>query len=136
MTKKSFIIPVDIYNKDVMVCIGNLDFLFEELGKYEFTESDIQKVKDGINKDILGYGFTISYDNGANVIWIDGMLNIGQMMNVMNHEVYHAAQALYRSIGVYPSKSNEECYAYLHEYLLRSIMEKLDWVICENPKNS
>lgn len=135
---KSFIIPVDIYNKDVMVCLGNLEFLYEELDKFEFDESEIKKVKDEIKESIVGYGYTISCENGANVIWIDDSLHAGQIVNVLNHEIYHATQAIYRSISVYPSMANEECYAYLHEYLFRQAMEKLGYTIAAdpNPKNS
>ena len=132
---KNFVIPVDIYDKDVMVHIGYTDTLIDEVGKLDISDKEYNTVMDEI-KSIDGFGYTISIDNGATIIYIDNVISIERTMYVAIHECYHAANAIMRSIGVYPSLANEECFAYLQEYLFKQIMDKLNYGIHVNHKNS
>lgn len=133
---KTFIIPVDIYRKDVLFHYGTIDSLLHEVKNFDFTEKEINEIKEEITAFPNSYGYTISLDDGREIIFVDSSLYLRTSLLVIDHECYHAVEALYRSIGVYPNTSNEECYAYLHEYLLGRIIDQLGWQIVEKAKNS
>lgn len=128
--EKHFLIPIDIYNKDVFVYIGSVTGLFDELGKLKLSDCQKTTIKEEISA-VDGNGYTIVLDNGATIIWVDEMIDdVNEMFRVLIHEIYHAVQGIYRSIGVYPNSSNEECYAYLQEYLFSQIVNHLGLQVC------
>lgn len=105
---KTFIIPVDIYRKDVLFHYGTIDSLLCEVKNFDFTETEIKEIKEEINDNPNSYGYTISLDDGREIIFVDSSLDLRTSLLVIDHECYHAVEALYRSIGVYPDTSNEE----------------------------
>lgn len=131
---KTFIIPVDIYRKDVLFHCGTIDSLLDEIKNFDFTQTEINEIKEQINAGPAGYGFTISHNDGREIIFVDSSLSLHDILLVIGHECYHAVNSLFRSINVYPNAGNEECYAYLHEYLLDRIIDKLGLQIVEKSK--
>ena len=46
-------------------------------------------------------------------------------LKITIHEVYHATQQILHHLGVTPTDSSEEVYAYLNEYIMNEIMKEM-----------
>lgn len=120
MKNKIFIINYVIYPFDVLVCLGSSRD--QVLGKLKKLGVHL----DDKDKDLLimsGVGRTVMLDKGQTILWLKKYPKVG--CDVMAHEVFHAVEFLLSRIGMPLTRDSSEAYAYLIQYLTKSINIKL-----------
>ena len=120
--KDSPVIPIDIYSTEMLLHIGGKDGLKKKLGKY-FPNNTVSKVMHGIGRNSVGYTCPIE-DKGVYLLWLKEVPDTPFGIGVMSHEVLHLAVNIMKHAGIEPSDSSEEAYAYLVQFLTKSIMSK------------
>lgn len=118
------IIPIDLYNTDIMVHFGNYDSLKAELVA-RFGIEDALSILNGlsVNENILGR--TVLLSTGNIVLWMPDCPNNSKGKGTLAHEIYHAACEIMNKIDVPPNTDNEEAYAYLIGYITSKIDEAI-----------
>jgi hypothetical protein len=118
------IIPIDIYNTDIMVHFGDLGSLKEELVA-RFGLEDALPILDGldINDNLLGR--TVLLSQGNIILWMPSVPQTAKEKGTMAHEIFHAACEIMTKIDVQPCEENEEVYAYLIGYITSRVLEEV-----------
>lgn len=115
---QNFIIPIDVYNRDVMVSIGETN----------------EQLKLKLDKFDLDYGdyFDHEISKGRSTRFKGGQTLIrfrepkDACHNTIAHEIFHAVTCLLTWIGMpFDLETNDEAYAYLIGYLTEKIYEKI-----------
>lgn len=116
------IIPIDIYNTDIMVHFGNYDSLKEELTA-RFGLEDALSILEGMNVNENMLGRTVLLSAGNIILWMPSIPKTNKEKGTLAHEIYHAACEIMNKIDVPPCPDNEEAYAYLIGYITSKIEE-------------
>lgn len=119
------IIPIDLYNTDIMVHFGNYDSLKAELVA-RFGIEDALYILNGISVDENILGRTVLLSTGNIVLWMPDYPNNSKEKGTLAHEIYHAACEIMNKIDVPPNTDNEEAYAYLIGYITSKIDEAIN----------
>lgn len=122
MTSKEDLIPIDMYSTELLLHVGSKDGFKKKLNKF-FSHGVVNKVMSGINKSSVGYTCPIE-NKGVYVLWLKEPPDTPFGIGVMSHEVLHLAVNIMKHVGIEPSDSSEEAYAYLVQFLTKSIMSK------------
>lgn len=117
MTK---IIPIDIYNRSLMVHFGKKEELLEKLEIYGLEKEELDTILDGIND--LTMGRTVLLSNNALLMWMPHVPMI-EDYGTLAHEVFHCVDFLMTDIGVPLTKESNEAYAYLIGYITKKVHE-------------
>ena len=121
---KTEIIPIEIFDRDVMVFIGTKDELLEHLGKYNFDgEEDIRDIE----LPPTGNAFTIKLPLNA-IIYAESKPTIP----IMAHEVVHTSKHIMDIVGMQVNDETEELLAHLVKYLLDRILTLFYELPCES----
>ena len=118
------IIPIDIYNTDIMVHFGDPGSLKEELVA-RFGLEDAQSIFDGLDFNDNLLGKTVLLSQGNIILWMPSVPQTAKEKGTMAHEIFHAACEIMTKIDVQPCEENEEVYAYLIGYLTKKIDEAI-----------
>ena len=59
------------------------------------------------------------------IIYVKKQNTLMDFLKITIHEVYHATQQILHHLGVTPTDSSEEVYAYLNEYIMNEIMKEM-----------
>lgn len=118
------IIPIDIYNTDVMVHFGSQDTLKEELSLVYGLEGALSILK-GMDIDETAIGRTVLTNTGTIILWMLDIPKTSKEKGTMVHEIFHATCLLMNKIDVPPSSDNEEAYAYLIGYITSKVEDLL-----------
>lgn len=116
------IIPIDIYNTDVMVHFGDYDSLKEELTE-RFGLEDALSILEGMNINGNMLGRTVLLSAGNIILWMPSIPKTHKEKGTLAHEIYHATCEIMNKIDVPPCPDNEEAYAYLIGYITSKIGE-------------
>lgn len=116
----AFVIPIDLYNASVLVCIGhNRQQLYDVVKKHDGSEKFLKRVS--IVWEECG-GWAVEDGNTGNyLIWIPRMMRQAQDYNSLAHEVFHIVDFLMAKIGIKLTMKTCEAYAYLIGHLTGEI---------------
>lgn len=116
------IIPIDIYNHDLMVHFGSKKSLVDSLSKYVSKKAAEASVK-GIEGVTCGH-MEFSDRLGVYYIWMPNVPNDNSSWATLQHEIFHFVVALMKKVGIPLSDDTEEAYAYLIGYVTKSVVDK------------
>ena len=95
-----------------------------------FMTDKINALNKRIRKDIPDYennrtcyGRCVSWES------VDGKMVIGlyaESIPIVTHEAVHAANEVFDKIGQKPDLRNDECYAYLVEWIVKEFIDHID----------
>ncbi|RHJ79130.1 hypothetical protein [Parabacteroides sp. AM08-6] len=116
------IINIDIFCRDLMVHFGNRKELKDVLKRY----CDKQTIKYVINEiDFSAKGYTLCNSNKkVLIVYMPTKPYDSKSMGFLIHELLHVTNCIMEEIGVEPSESSEEAYAYLIGFLTRRIIDE------------
>ncbi len=119
---KPFVVSVDIFKRDVLVCIGSTDEqVHRQLNGYEGVTAEDLSATAFEGPQVSGRVTRIS--NGSVVLRTrDGCLPGDP---TLQHEIFHAACAVMDAAGITFSDDSDEAYAYCIGYLTEQINAKL-----------
>ena len=108
------IIPIEVYDHDIIVSVGQTN---DEL--YELVKENITRKKfDKLFKSKTSLATTARFKTGCIIIkFRENIDNVG----IIAHESFHAINYLFDKIGIEYSYQSEEAYAYTLEYLVNQI---------------
>lgn len=110
----SFRVPCPPYDVDVIVSIKQSDKDFKKLLKKEINKD----YHHSIPKSFIGeLACCVKFDNGQCAI----RFTLDPDINTLTHEVFHAAYAMFTTIGMKLSRDSEEAFAYFIGYLSEQI---------------
>ena len=114
------IIPVDIYNTDLLLVIGTTEDLENAL-KEHFGEEEGEKGYALMAEDIsdISLGRSALLECGAVALWMPDASDKATMA----HEIFHIATYIMEKVGIRLSHDSDEAYAYLIGYITRKINE-------------
>lgn len=116
------IIHIDVFSRDLMVHFGDKESLKKALKPF-LTKKVIKYVLDEI--DFSGCGYTLyNSKKGVFLVWMPGKPSTPDEFKFLVHELLHATVATMEAIGVEPSESSEESYAYLIGYLTGEVIKE------------
>ncbi len=117
------VIPIEIYNTDLLVCFGDVQGVKEALQEYigdekaEETMRNFGKVREST------LARTCMAANGGVLLWMPSIPDNTKDYATLAHEALHAAAYTMRKAGVPFSTDTEEAYAYLIGYITLQIEE-------------
>lgn len=114
------IIPIDIYDRDLMVHFGGKEELPEELERYGLEKEELDDILDGISE--LTKGQTVLLSNNTLLIWMPHIPTI-EDYGTLSHEIFHCVDFLMNDIGVSLTRESGEAYAYLIGYITKKVHE-------------
>ena len=127
------LISLSVFNTGIIVlCAPDKEELFANItklyGKVGFTKKiaaeDVQKLKSICGDDLLNTpGQTVQADDGSDVFMLfqtDDPSNVA--LEYIVHETHHAAYMVCDHLGI----EDEECEAYLQEYIFKCIVESFN----------
>lgn len=123
------IIPIHIYDTDIMLHLGSQDTLKEYLS-LNFGMEDVVSILDGMNITNNDLGKTVLLSNGSVILWMPSTPTTFKEKGTLAHEVYHATCEIMNKIGVPPSTDNEEAYAYLIGYITTKVEQAITCLPC------
>lgn len=116
------IIPIDIYDTDLLLVVGDMAelnvSLEDNLGK-EKGEAAYNMMAEDIDESTTGRTALLS--GGQVVLWLPDASHRGAMA----HEIFHAVCFVMRKAGIGFSDESEEAFAYLTGYLTDKVNEAL-----------
>lgn len=118
MKNYSKIIPIDLYARGVIICIGTKDFCVRQLRRKKVSEEYIKEVAEYDMGEVPATAVTFRI-GGDVLIYMESP----QPMDTLIHELSHAAFRILEIVGIDPIQS-EEAYAYLLGYLY---FKAADW---------
>lgn len=115
----TFIVNCAVYPFDILVHIGKdkknlFKFLKGRIAKDEFRH---------IKKFRFSRGNSIFLKNGQTILTIDKLSYNPVDISTLAHEVYHCTSFILKRVGLKQGRHTEEAYAYLIEYITKSIIQ-------------
>ena len=112
------VVPVDVYNTDVLVSIAQTDEeLYNSIGSEHFTKEDFEECYNDWTMDAR----VVSHPTKGFIIM--RFRNIIEEHGIIAHEAFHAAYTLLDKVGMRCNYETEEAYAYLIGFLTNKIAE-------------
>lgn len=125
-------INIPIFDQNLAFIYGNNYNLIKEWVEGDIKDNPDIKNPDTLRKIIKGIRKDHDRHEGCHVkrknwhiIYVKEQKTIRDFLKVTLHEVYHATQEVLSHIGVTPTESSEEVYAYLSEYIMNEIMKEM-----------
>jgi 3-methyladenine DNA glycosylase AlkD len=124
--KGIFIYRNDIFNEELLICVG---VTAEEIKRWSERNSKILKkiykdgeilkaTKDNIESSTGFVQFFIMDGFKYYILWLKNYNNNWEWIDVLNHEVVHYRQELFKERGISDEREFE---AYLHESIFREL---------------
>lgn len=117
---KWFVVREDLFKTDVLVYVGSTEGFKKRLGHYVSKDLANDAVSD-IRETTQGTCFAMD-DYGIFSIWLKEPPDTIEDIAILNHEAFHMAVMILKRVGISPSEESEEVYAYLIEFLTKSIL--------------
>lgn len=115
---KPFIIELNPYPIDVLVCIGEdtksmHDYLSKQTENYNKSEYEPSESMNGLSFMSKNHGL---------VLWIRYEPEGAIPISILSHEILHIVFLLFNQVGVPISEDNSESCAYMVEFLTKQIL--------------
>lgn len=116
-------IPIDIYNKILVVVIG--DFERDTIASHIKREEDKKFFLEYTEKkDLSRYdGLVFNLGNGNNVLWLQSLTQSPDDVSTLAHEALHAAYDILKNVGIPLGNDSEEAYAYLISHITEKVLK-------------
>ena len=118
MKSKIFLVGMEVFPLDVLVCLGtNKEQVVNHIQKklrYKLSEAELNELQ------MYGAGRTVQLANGAVVLWCDKYPR--KARSVLLHEIIHTTKFIMDRLGM---KYDDELHAYMCQYLNKQIYKKL-----------
>lgn len=118
------IIPISIYNTDLMVHFGDYDNLKKCLISAFGLEAALS-ILNGMNINDNMLGRTVLLSTGNIILWMPNIPKTNKERGTLAHEIFHAACELMNKIDVSLCSDNEEVCAYLIGYITSKVEDLL-----------
>lgn len=125
-------IHIPIFDQNLTFIYGNNYNMIEQWIEDDIKNKPDIKNPDTLRKIIKGIRKDHDRHEGCHVkrknwqiIYVKQQKTIRDFIKITSHEVYHATQEVLSHIGVTPTDSSEEMYAYLSEYIMDEIMKEM-----------
>lgn len=112
---KLFIIPVDVYMRDVGVIVSTWEQAIHSISDQLEEDESEELLRDYPKGNERGRYFMTN--SGLSVVWIRQGQSPQVTYSTIVHEVVHASVAILKKIGISLCSKSEEAYTYLIEYL-------------------
>jgi hypothetical protein len=124
MKKRYFKIRIELYKVVVHFSFGQNDEEFSKDLKKEL--SSIVSEEEMKNLCIMNHsGKTMMHTSGHIVCRLSSLPTTPYYKGVLTHELFHITDFTLERVGVKLSRNSNEAYAYLIEYLTKSVYRKL-----------
>lgn len=124
------IIPLDIFDAEIMVHFGEKKELRNVLVKYMSKE----KITSIINAlRVCKNGLTLHNEDGTTIIYIPQIPSCPEQFGTLSHEIFHAVSYVMKDKGIDLTDSSEEAYAYTIGFVTRKLSEYLNITACSSP---
>lgn len=120
---KLFIIPVDVYMRDVGVIVSTWEQAIHSISDQLEEDESEELLRDYPKGDERGRYFMTN--SGLSVVWIRQGQSPQVIYSTIVHEAVHASVAILKKIGISLCPESEEVYTYLIEYLTFEASSKL-----------
>lgn len=120
---KLFIIPVDVYMRDVGVIVSTWEQAIHSISDQLEEDESEELLRDYPKGNERGRYFMTN--SGLSVVWIRQGQSPQVTYSTIVHEVVHASVAILKMIGISLCSKSEEAYTYLIEYLAFEASSKL-----------
>ncbi len=123
---KHFVVSAEIYPFDIFCFFGSKAEAYKTLNIYEslgIISSAENKQSYEFIKDSENF-FAMSPD-GFSLLYVENVPNSINNLAILNHEIWHIADEILRSVGIKSSRETCEVYAYFIQFLSERIYEKL-----------
>ena len=120
---KLFIIPVDVYMRDVGVIVSTWEQAIHSISDQLEEDEKEYLLRSTPEADDRGRYFMTN--SGFSVVWIRQGQSPQATYSTIVHEVVHASVAILKRIGISLCSKSEEAYTYLIEYLTFEASSKL-----------
>ena len=116
------IIPIDIYNTDLLLVTGTPEEMKEAL-KERLGEEEGEKAYNLMAEDIsdISLGRSALLENGAVALWMPDASDKATMA----HEIFHIVTYITEKVGIRLSHDSDEAYAYLIGYITKKVNEAI-----------
>lgn len=130
MLNAVFLFPVQIplYRSEVIFMYGDDYKMFAQWVKEDNLEDSKLLLKDlkSLKKRQKSYSGTYFVgDSGRRLIHVKKQDTLPSFMNILSHEIYHTVYHILQHVGIPPSDTSEEAYAYLTGYLTEQILNEV-----------
>ncbi len=115
------IIPIELYNRDVMVHFGSRKELRRELGR--IFGKDTAKDISGQFAD-ADCGRTLLLQGGQIILFLPKPPASADDYATLQHEIFHAAFFVLDKAGIVLCENCDEAYSYLIQFLTKRILEE------------
>lgn len=117
------IIPIDIYNTDMLFVIGTKDELKQSLNKY-LEKEDVDDAYNVMAADIddITMGRSAYLNSGQVVLWISNTKDKGTLA----HEIFHVVCYIMEKVGISLCHESDEAYAYLIGFITNKVNDALN----------
>lgn len=114
------IIPIDIYNTDMLLVVGTEEELRESLEEY-LEKEDAKDAYNVMAEDIsdISLGRSASLSGGQVVLWIPNKDDKGTLA----HEIFHVVCYVMENVGISLCHESNEAYGYLIGYITNKVNE-------------
>jgi len=119
--KRKAIISFEVYPFDCAVFIGHSD---------EEVEKELRDIGLDLSSEELeairmeGDGRSAMLEGGQSVLRLKKLSKVSMKdMGVLSHEVFHVVDFLFERIGLQLTRSSDEAYAYMIQYLTKKVLE-------------
>lgn len=121
---KTFVIPIDVYNRDVLVHIGKIKPLRKYLGKF-LCKNMVAEVCAHLCNCSLGK--TLEIDNSGIVVYMPNYSDSAKDRAILTHELFHATYMILQKAGIDCTDVSDEAYAYLLQCLVEKTFTSLSF---------
>ena len=121
MKYKNSIIHIDAFYSDIIMHFGSEQSLKKQLYKY-MCKKDADELLNKI--DFNCEAMTVfNQEKKIFFVWMPRVPENSQDFGFLVHELFHAVVKMLDTIGVTPTESSEEVYAYTLGYLMQRVIE-------------
>jgi len=126
LSSARFIIPIELYNRDLYVSLGESDERFAQgLSRYKdaaFVAGALKHMKVPMEP---GHG-RFGLNNGFYILRMGVFPQTSQDYGILQHEVFHCVETMLHASGMKHSlKHSSEAYAYFVQYLTTQLYNRL-----------
>lgn len=119
---KTIVISVDIYNRDIVVHIGELKSLRKYIKKF-LSKKVIAEVCEHLDQCSLGK--TIEIENSGIIVYLPQYTDSAKDRAILTHELFHATYMILKKAGIDCTDVSDEAYAYLLQFLVEKAFTSL-----------
>ena len=125
MKPQQFQIPVDIFKRNILVCINEPNEEIERILVESGHDETEAKKAAGYDSDSIG-AYAWIFENRNALIRLKGEKVDPIFHDCVAHEIAHVAFAILDYVGIKLGSKSEEAYAYLIGYITREFYEKIE----------